>query len=207
MKKEIQAIVVLPAGIKQDCAGKWVSTDLSCEDDKWGAPGGKLRVLAASILSKKYPNARVVASGGLGYDVPPGTPVDRPMLSEILLDELIAQGLSRDHILLECNSNTTYQNIQEIVRLDAKEEFKKVIIVTSRYHVRRLKAILAMKFPDLLNRLDLTVAEAEEILIAHDPSHWKEMIDTVYQSDFMIERMKKEERGLSQILDGTYQFR
>ena len=54
IKSVKEAIVLLPAGIKQQ-DGTWVSTDLSEADAKLGAPGGKLRVIAAAELMKEKP--------------------------------------------------------------------------------------------------------------------------------------------------------
>jgi len=83
IKSEKVAIVLLPAGIKQQ-DGTWVSTDLSEADAKLGAPGGKLRVIAAAELMKENPDALLVTGGALGFDVPVGTTSARPMLADIL---------------------------------------------------------------------------------------------------------------------------
>ncbi|PJA18396.1 MAG: hypothetical protein COX62_08760, partial [Deltaproteobacteria bacterium CG_4_10_14_0_2_um_filter_43_8] len=95
------AIILLAAGIKQNQSGKWVSTDLSEEDDKLGAPGGKLRILAAAILVKENLNTFIITGGGKGKDIAEGTSNKRPLLAEILRDELIAEGVPLNLIQLE----------------------------------------------------------------------------------------------------------
>lgn len=202
---EPDAIIVLSGGVKQDVSLRWVSTDLTAEDDKLGAPGGKLRVRAAAVLGNQYPSAIVVASGGKGFDVPEGTPEDRPLESEILRDELIENGVPVERIVLEQNSNTTYQQLQELEKLIAEKHWEHTALITNRYHLPRLRAMIETKFPHLLQSFQLL--SAEEILIEADPERWETVIAEAYASPFMANRMAKEEQGIAQIKNGTYQFR
>ena len=199
------AIIVLAAGIKRDASGRWTSTDLSAEDDKLGAPGGKLRVRAAAILATKYPTALVIPSGGKGYDVPAEYPEDRPLLGEILRDELVENGVPRSRIVLEGKSNTTYQQLQELETLIARRKWQSVVIVTSRYHLPRLHAMSEERFP-LLVASALPVS-AEDVLLEADPVSYGPILTEAYASVFMRERIAKETQGVLHIRDGTYQFR
>lgn len=199
------AIVVLAGGIKQDVSGRWASTDLTEEDDKQGAPGASLRISATMVLSNRYPLARVIASGGKGYDVPENTSEDRPLLCEILERELIVAGVPKKRIELEGTSNTTYQQLQQLKLLIQKREWNDVALVSSRWHLPRIEAMFEMKFPELRTRVDLI--SAEEILIDTDSAKWELAIAGAYNSSFMRERMKKEDKGILQIKSGTYQFR
>ena len=199
------AIVVLAGGIKQDPSGRWVSLDLSEGDNALGAPGGKLRIHAAAVLSNRWPQVSVVTSGGKGSDVPEGTPEDRPPLAEILRDELVQSGVSVDRIILEQRSNSTYQQLQELETLIAEKKWKQVQLITNRYHLARLTAMIEAKFPVLAG-----VAQplsAEEVLIGADPERWEILIIEAYESAWMKEREMKEAQGVEQIKNGTYQFR
>ena len=190
------AIAVFAGGIKQDAHGRWVSTDLTEEDDKLGAPGGKLRIHAATVLATAYPASIVVLCGGKGYDVPKDIPEDRPLCAEILRDELIECGIPESRLMLEKNSNTTFQQLQELEKLIQKREWKRVMIITNRYNLPRLRIAIEKKFSQLAG-----VAEpvsAEEVLIEDNTVRWKKMIDEAYDSAFMAERIAKEERGASQ---------
>ena len=51
-----KAIVILSAGIIRNRKSEWANTDLSEQDNKLGAPGGKQRVIAASYLYKIKPD-------------------------------------------------------------------------------------------------------------------------------------------------------
>lgn len=201
---ETDAIIMITGGIRQDASLRWVSTDLTADDNELGAPGGKLRVFATAVLGNQYPTAAVVTSGGKGFDVPEGTPEDRPLLAEILRDELIECGVPESRIVLEKNSNTTYQQLQELEKMIAERGWHNVMIITNRYHLPRLHAMIETKFPELANVTKL--ASAEEVLRETDPARWETAIAEAYASPFMADRMAKEEHGVLQIKNGTYQF-
>lgn len=198
------AIAVLAGGIKRDASGRWVSTGLTAEDDKLGAPGGKLRVLSAAVLANRYPAAIVVASGGRGSDIPPNAPEDRPLLAEILRDELTDGGISTSRVLLEKNSNSTYQQLQALEILIAERGWHNVMIVTNRYHLPRVRAMIEMNFPKLVASSKLI--SAEDVLLEADAMRWTAVVAGAYGDAFMTERIAKEEKGILQIKSGTYQF-
>lgn len=202
--KTPNAIVVLAGGIKQDTSGRWESTDLTAKDSTQGAPGGKLRVFAGAELAGQYPEAIVIASGGKGYDVLKDAPKDRPFLAEILRDELVGSGVPESRIVLETNSHTTYQQLQQLELLVQQQALHNVVVVSNRWHLPRIETLLAMKFPALRARIEL--ASAEEILLEADPMRWGAAIARAYSSAFMAERIAREERGIAQIKNGTYDF-
>lgn len=202
---KVDAIIVLAGGIKQDASGRFVSTDLTAEDNGLGAPGGKLRAIAAAALAIKYNEAAVIASGGKGYDVPKNAPENRPLAAEILRDELIENGVPANRIMLEKNSNTTYQQLQELEKLIAEKHWRNVILIVNRYNLSRLHAMIKAKFLPLIEIV--TGISAEEVLCKEDPSRWGKQVTEAYESQFMTERITKEEEGLLQIKNGTYQFR
>jgi hypothetical protein len=205
MSEDIDIIVVLPGGIKhEETTGRWVSTELV---DGFGAPGAKLRIITTGILAKKYPAAKVFAGGGFGFDIPEDTPRNRPTLAKILRDELLEHGITEDRLLLEHNSNTTYQNLQELERMNVISNFKKIAVVTNRYHIERLKTIIEVKFPHWEEHATLLLVAAEDVLIAHEEQRWKEHIDNAYGSDWMARRIEGETRGVEQIRAHTYKFR
>jgi uncharacterized SAM-binding protein YcdF (DUF218 family) len=196
------AIVILGGTIKRE-GNEWVSTSLTASDDFFGAPGGALRVEAATIIAKNYPNAAVVASGGKGYDSG-NLPDERPVLADVIRRELIEYGVAASRILMETNSNNTYQQLQELENIIGDHQWKHIVMVTNRWHVPRTHAMLAAKFPTLLSRV--TITSAEDILLENEPATWKRQIDEAYESDFLKKRIAVEEQGVQQIKAGTYQF-
>ena len=199
------AIVVLAGGIKENPSGRWVSTDLTAEDDILGAPGGKLRVLAAVVLAlHKYQNAVVIACGGKGYDVPKGTPEARPICAEILRDELVESDVPIARILLEKNSNTAYQQLQELDKLVAERQWRSIIIIVNRYSLSRVRATLETKFPKLIGSTELL--SAEDVLLDADRTKWEALFTEAYASAWLTKRIEKEKQGELQIRVGTYRF-
>jgi spore coat polysaccharide biosynthesis protein SpsF len=201
----LDAIVVLAGGIKQDHGQRWVSTDLTEDDDRQGAPGAILRIHAAAMLADIFPKAVIVASGGEGYDVPVNTLCRRPLLAEILHRELVENGVSPERIFLENKSNNTYQQLLELQTMLALKHWERAIVVTNSWHLTRVRAMLLRKFGDLARRAD--VMAAEDVLVAAQPDRWITWLAGVYQSDFLKKRIEREHRGVRQIKNDTYDFK
>jgi hypothetical protein len=184
-----------------------MSTDLTEADDKWGAPGGVLRVEAAVLLANRFRTAVVVASGGMGYDLSKFADYWRPTLAKILEGELIERGIVQQRIVLEEASNTTFQELVELEKLVRCREWHSLALVTNRWHIPRLQAMLDAKFTTLLRLACAMPMSAEEILLQYDAPRWRNVIDAAYEDDFMRTRIERENRGIAQIKDGTYNFR
>jgi hypothetical protein len=206
LAKPVHAIVLLPAGIKQHPPGTWCSTNLSEADDRLGAPGGKLRVLAAVLLLRTEPDAIVITGGGKGADIPEGTSQDRPPLAQIIRDELLAEGISRERIKLEWTSNSTYQELVELQRMSAELGVAKLTFITNRYALPRLQSIIQARFPRFGSECELGFAVAEEILTEADPLKWERQIREAYASEYLKRRIAKEEAGIQEIRAGTYRY-
>lgn len=205
--RDPDAIIVLSAGIKQDASGRWVSTELTATDDAQSAPGGILRIFAAAVLARHYAQIPIVPSGGKGFDVPKDAPEDRPLLCEIMRDELIGAGVAAERILLEGQSNTTYQQLQRLSDMSSQRGWKNILIVTNRYHVDRLSAMIKIKFHEWNEASDVQVVAAEDVLIRHDAAQWESLLDAEYAAAYMQARQAREQAGTAQIYTGSYQFK
>ncbi|MBU1131469.1 YdcF family protein [Patescibacteria group bacterium] len=205
--KSKEAIVVLSAGIKKDSQGEWKNTDLNQEDNSYGAPGGNLRVLAASILYKQNPDQYIIASGGRGWDIK-NDKAGRPDLSKIIKAELTDLGIPGEVIIEENNSNNTYQQLKELKKIIENYNLKYLKIITNQWHVHRVKAMLEHldELKDLLKQVEIKFITAEEVVIKDNPGKWQKEIDSVYQSDWLKQRIKMEQQGLKQIKNGTYKY-
>lgn len=204
--KHADHIVLLAASVKQDALGRWVSTDLTEEDIIHGGPGGKLRICAAALLLGEHPHMKIITGGAKGFDVCEGASSDRPLLADILHDELLESGVAEERIILQRNSNNTYQELQEIERLVSELELKQLIILTGRWHVERLHAMIDTKFPQLHRNVSLEVVTAEDVLIARDAEQWRPFIEGAYSSEWMAERRVMEQQGINDINAGTYRY-
>lgn len=194
------AIAVLAGAIKR-LGGKWVSTDLSEQDDTYGAPGQLLRVKAAAILARQYPHAVVVPSGGIGYDH--RDPL-QPPLASVMRDELQGEGVEQPRILVEDGSNSTFQQLDAISSLVERHRWQTIYIVTSKWHAGRVRAMIEAKFPSLLARAQ--VIDAERVLVG-DSAGWQEIVDAAYGSPYLKARIRSEKEGIIQIRRGTYSYR
>lgn len=200
-------IALLAASIKPNSSGRWVSADLTEEDSDHGAPGGTLRVVAAALLLREYPEARVITGGAKGFDVRIGLSEDRPLLAEILRDELLAQGISEDRMILQRTSNSTHQELKELERIAGELGLSQLTILTSRWHIPRLEVMINYKFAQFHQSICLKLVAAEDVLIAHNSRKWQTVIQSAYDSNWMKQRTEMEARGIQQIIDGTYVFR
>ena len=203
-----QATIILSAGVKKNEKGEWVSTDLTIKDAKVSAPGGKLRVIAASYLLKKNPDAVAIIPGGRGHDVVDDEP-SRPDLCDILKRELVELGIPPEKIITENKSNKTFEQLQESKKILKKEKFEKIKIISNEYHLARIRA-MAENDGDLKEMFDnsrLELISAENVLLHYDKKHWSEMIKNIYDSEEMKQIINNENKGVKQIKEGTYKLR
>ena len=68
--------------------------------------------------------------------------------SEIMRDYALDKGLNENHIIIESNSQTTYENSKFTASL-MKDKSKNYLLVTSNFHTRRAKLIFEKQFPNL----------------------------------------------------------
>ncbi len=203
--KAPDAIAILSSGIKQTSAGRWQSLSLTEEDNMLGAPGGTLRVRAATVLANRYPRAAIVATGGKGRDIPANYPENRPLLCEILEQELREAGIPPERIILERESCTTYQQLRALSALMGERGWTNMAVVTNRWHTPRARMMLGSKFPEFKSTIMLV--SAEEVLIANNPEEWESIIARAYASEWLARRILKEERGIRDMREGTYDFK
>ena len=90
------------------------------------------RLEVAKNSAEKYPDARIVCTGG-------GTAKENPDATEAgkMAEWLIDQGISPDRILVEDQSRTTAQNAMYTLNLLSEEcpQVTRLAIVTSDYHI------------------------------------------------------------------------
>ena len=201
-----KAIAVLSAGIKQDKNGNWVSTDLLEDDQFRSAPGGKLRNQAAAYLYKQD-RCKIITTGGVGSeqsikDIP------HPKISKILKDELIILGVLGEDIIEENKSEATYSQLWELGKLVLKLKIKNLNIISSNYHLSRIKVMLeySKDLKELFATNRIKVFSAEQICLKYDKEKWAEKIKEAYESETMKKRIKLEEQGIEDIKNNKYKF-
>ncbi|MDO8429802.1 MAG: YdcF family protein [bacterium] len=207
----IDVIVVLGGGLKKDKNG-WRTTNFDESGDNFGVQGDRLRVDATYYLYKKFSspnkNLLIISSGGRGQL---RNISDSPSVSSVIKKELVALGVPKEKILLEENSNNTYQQLQQLILIIQNFHLKNCLILSNGWHLHRIRAMIeygpGLDFlKERLTAGNLSLVSAEQVLIDSNPSQWKELIDVALGSVAMQERVKKEAQGVVEIKSGLYKF-
>lgn len=112
--------------------GGAIDADSSMARGSLEADASAERVIAMLRLARKYPNSKIVFSGGSGSLVQ-GREPEAPIAGD-LLDEF---GISKDRVVLEGKSRTTWENAiftRDLVQPKPNERW---ILVTSAFHMPR----------------------------------------------------------------------
>jgi len=94
--------------------------------------GAGERILAMLQLARRYPNARIIFSGGSDSVV--REPIPEAPFAGKLLDEF---GLSHDRVVLETSSRTTAENAEQTRKLVSPKPGERWLLVTSAFHMPR----------------------------------------------------------------------
>ncbi len=210
MKQSLVVVVILGGGLKRDASG-WRTTNFD-EGDNFGSLGDRLRVVAGQILYKDFRNqnkdALVVVSGGRGQlrNAP-----DAPTVASILKKELMDLGVPESIILVEENSNNTFEQLIELNKMIKARGWQNLAIVSNEYHLPRIGAMIGHG-PGLETLKALSVngkiflVSAEEKLLDNDRERWQKLIEGAYKTKGMRERISLEKQGVKQIKSGVYKF-
>lgn len=100
------------------------------------------RLNHAITLYKENRVAALILTGGYGE----GAPFSE---SEVAYDYCLKKGVPREHIRIETDSQTTYQNVLEAKKILQKEGWNSALLVSDPWHLKRCRKIA--------QDLDLTV--------------------------------------------------
>lgn len=198
MKLEI--FIVLGGGLFKEPNGSWRTTDFNDAGDEYGILGDRLRVVAASYLSKEGPNLKLIVSGGRGQliEIP-----DCPTLSTVLRKELTELGVNAENIVEENTAHNTYQQLKNSLALVQKLHFSRVGIISNEYHLPRVAVFLEhIQAPNI----HIELVSAEKILIESAPEDWKQPIENAYASEVMKKRIALEQKGVRDLKEGKYKL-
>jgi hypothetical protein len=103
------------------------------------------RLKAGLAIAKKYPNSKIIVSGGV--------PKQGITEADAMSKWLISQGIPNERILLESNSTDTVENGLFSTAILEKENLKDITLVTSASHIRRALTVFreASDFYDKMN--------------------------------------------------------
>lgn len=197
---KLKAVILLGGGLLKEPNGNWRTTNFNEAGDEFGELGDRLRVVAASYLSKDNPGLKLIVSGGRGQLIEiPGCPT----LSVVLKRELIELGVSAENIIEENISYNTYQQLKNSLALVRKLNLSRTGIISNEHHLPRVAAFL--KYIPRLN-IQVELISAEKILIDKAPKDWKRYIKEVYGGEAMKKRIALEQKGIKDLKEGKYKF-
>lgn len=195
-------VIVLGGGLKKEADDRWRTTNFGEEGDNFGEMGDRLRVLAAAELYRQDSQVIFVASGGRGqFENVPGAPA----VGTVMKKELEDLGVPSDKIKKEIKSGSTREQLQELIKLILGMEPERIKIISSRWHLPRVKAMIeSFAELDFLKKQTIELLSAEDILIHQDEERWKPIVEKAYSGEGMRKRIKKEEQGIRDIKSGQY---
>jgi hypothetical protein len=200
MDTKLEVLIVLGGGLFRESNGIWRTTNFNETGDEYGELGDRLRVVAASYLSKEHPRLKLIVSGGKGQLIEiPGCPT----LSAVLKKELIELSISSENIIEENTAYNTYRQLKNSLAIIRKLNLSQVGIISNEYHLPRVGAFL-----EYIPRTNIYVEllSAENILINKAPEDWKQYIQNAYASEAMKKRIALEQSGIKDLREGRYKF-
>ena len=132
---------------------KWSSTSYTKKDAHGFLAGGHARVIAAAEIASKFPNLKLITTSRY-------KPED-PIHAEIYKEELERLGVPEGRIDMEVNSTSTLSSLVEMAKMSTKNEWKKVAVLTSDYHIDRVEALYS-HLKELASRFNINDEEFEK---------------------------------------------
>ena len=121
------------------------------------------RITVTAELAHRYPNARIVLSGGTS-SLNPNTPREAP----IAVKELVALGVAHDRITIDEQSRNTIENAVFSHLLASPKPDERWILVTSAAHMPRAIAVFrAVGFPIEAYPVDYQTRDRNDVIDLH----------------------------------------
>jgi uncharacterized SAM-binding protein YcdF (DUF218 family) len=112
--------------------GGSIEADLSAAHGVAVTSGGADRVIAAAALANRYPNARIIYSGGSSKLI-----ADQAREADYVTALFESLAISRERLTMERGSRNTQENAEFSKTLAAPKNCERWLLVTSAYHMPR----------------------------------------------------------------------
>lgn len=147
---------------------------------------------------------------------------DIPTYAAIQKQELIRKGIPEEQIIEEGESYRTIDGLKNTLFIAQDKGWKKIVYVTSGYHVPRVQAFLdkitdfsfdeneKSRLEELVEAMKrgsfaVQVVSAEEVLSLKD-KHYATYFEKVKQLPGYIKRVEMEKNGVQDIHEGRYRY-
>jgi uncharacterized SAM-binding protein YcdF (DUF218 family) len=138
--------------------GGAVDTNITADRDSVALTDGAERLFALAVLARRYPEARLILSGG-GRELLLGKTLSE---SEDARRVLVDIGVAPERIEMEERSQTTSENAEESFALAGPKSGEKWLLITSAYHMpRAVASFRAAGFPVLPYPVDFRTRPAD----------------------------------------------
>jgi hypothetical protein len=181
--------------------GKWQTSGVGDPGDHAGATFDRFRVLAGFALSQKYPNAKLLLSGGAQHE-------GEPSCAKVLEDELSELGVAKERMELEERSQSVHQQLYEIGKLAGEKHLPHLLIITNDWHHPRLKAMMehAPKL-EMWKDISWERIDAEQVMLDSGNADWAAMVAAERSHPKFAERVGMEEQGVRDVIAGVYRYK
>ncbi len=180
--------------------------------------GGKPKALAGLELAEQFPDA-TVAVNSMTFKI---SDQEAPTDAQVMADYLEQQGLSSERVVMQTNSQNTFEELVELIKSIQKYGWQHVAVVATETQkprtiemLRQIETLVdprgASKEPVFREALEylkdhtpkITVVSSEDILPIRS-SAYKAVIEKARETDLWKTRQALDEQALRQLREGTY---
>ena len=199
-----KVVVVLGGALRKDDTGRWRTVDLGQGGDNFAASNDRWRIDAVYAIWKNDRSTTLVVSGGQGQYK---KETDTPAVAEVMAHELMELGVSESAIMKDVESGNTVEQLRMTAAFAKEMKLQKVVILSNEWHIPRIKEMIAHA-PGLVESLtgvEVELVAAENILWA-ESMEWQDRIKSARTDPGIMTRVALEQKGIRQIVDGTYKW-
>lgn len=120
---DVKGIIVLSGGLEVEISKSRSSVEFAIAAD---------RLVQAGILAARYPDAKIIYSGGSGEPAN-----DEPVAADIAHRYLQSIGIQEERIILEKEARNTVENVRLTKALINPQENDNYVLITSAFHMPR----------------------------------------------------------------------
>ena len=112
-----------------------------------------------SLYQAGYAPYMMISGGKIYHDI---------TIAELMMDHAVRLGVPKENIILEPSAESTYENALYTKELIKRYGFKSAMIVSSNYHMRRVKSTYQSEFKDISTTLIYSAAKDPN----YNPDKW-----------------------------------